>query len=175
VLDALEANLRTVRQHQLARRAVLGLMLIGITGGILGATLVVKKLSAPTDLAAGKGFTLSSKWADCHPDQGRCGGYPTRVLFHTTDEKNPWFQIDLGAPTTFSKVFVQNRSDMARMRAVPLVLEVSDDGQTFKALGRRDDRFDTFTYEFPATTARYVRLRVDRSSTLHLEAVKVWK
>lgn len=175
VLDTLEANLRVVRRHQLARRAIVGLALIGIAGGVLGAGLVVKKLTAPTDLASGKPFTLSSKWADCQPDKGRCGGYPTRVLFHTNEEKNPWFQLDLGAPTTFSKVFVQNRSDMARMRAVPLVLEVSDDGQTFKALGRRDDRFDTFTYEFPATTARYVRLRVDRISVLHLEAVKVWK
>ena len=57
--------------------------------------------------------------------------------------------------------------------AVPLVLEVSDDGASWREVIRRPDVFATWYPTFPAQKARYVRLRVDRISTLHLEAVRV--
>ena len=62
---------------------------------------------------------------------------------------------------------------MLMMRAIPLVLEVSDDGKAFREVARRTEEFSAWAPSFPPQTARYFRVRVDRVSTLHLEAVRV--
>jgi F5/8 type C domain len=127
------------------------------------------------DLAAGCARTQSSIWAVCQPEKGLCGGFPTRIAFHTHEEMKPWFQIDLAKPVAFSKVWIRNRSDMSQVRAVPLIVEVSLDGITFKQVARKDEKFSEWTAEFSEATARFVRLRVDRKSILHLEDVRVLK
>ncbi len=172
-LTSLEATL--VEAESLTRRWQLTVATFAVCialSAAIGGVLVGKQF-LPEDLAAGKPFTLSSKWADCHPDQNECGNYPTRIAFHTLPEASPWYQVDLGAPTTFSGATIVNRQDMAMPLALPLVLEASDDGKKFKELARRTESFVTWSPNFPAQTARYFRVRVDRTSTLHLEAVRV--
>lgn len=173
LLGELEAPLTAARGALIRRGVLLG----GVTFAavVMGVVLLglVQWLREPADLARGKPFTLSSKWADCYPDQMRCGGYPTRVFFHTLEQPQPWFQYDLGAPTTFSRLTIQNRTDIALMAAVPLVVELSDDGTTFREVARRTERFVEWRPSFEPQTARFVRLRVDRTSALHLEAVRV--
>jgi hypothetical protein len=149
----------------------LGVVLCLLVGAVIAH--FTTRASQPVDLAAGKPFTLSSKWADCHSEKNECGGVPMRVAFHTVEGPSPWYRVDLGAPTTFSAATIINRQDMLMMRAVPLVLEVSDDGTNFKEVARRTEPFSTWVISFPPRTARYVRVRVDRVSTLHLEAVRV--
>lgn len=172
-LDALEVDTR--EEQRLVRRRQLALgsfvLMICLVASIVGRLLLIH--SGPVDLAAGKPFTLSSKWADCHPEKNECGGFPTRILFHTQSEPSPWYQVDLGAPTTFSSATITNRQDMAMPLAVPLVVEVSDDGKTFREVARRNEVFTVWFATFPPQTARYCRLRVDRLSTLHLESVQV--
>jgi hypothetical protein len=128
-----------------------------------------------TNLATGRPWRTSSKLFDCHPEQIECGGVRTPIFFHTTFEQNPWWEVDLGPAVQFSKVVVNNRSDAVQDRAVPLVIEVGDDQKTWREVARRDEDFSVWTAKFPATTARFVRLRVPRQSTLHLEAVKVYR
>jgi hypothetical protein len=74
----------------------------------------------------------------------------------------------------FSKVFVKNRDEVPD-RAIPLVIEVSNDQKSYHRVARRTDSFRTWTAELRPQTARYVRLRVDRKSYLHLEQVKIYK
>jgi hypothetical protein len=173
LVEELEAPLHAWRKEQRQAWTRAGFVAFALTGLITGLVFLVQWLRQPEDLARGKPFTLSSKWADCHPDRYECGGYPTPILFHTTDQDQPWFQLDLGAPTSFSWLTIKNRSDMAMMRAIPLVVEVSDDGATFKEVARRTERFTVWEPRFAPQLARYVRLRVDRFSTLHLDAVQV--
>ena len=97
----------------------------------------------------------------------------SKIFFHTNEDAQPWVEFDLLAPTAFSEVYVRNRTDSVPDRAVPLVIEVSDDETNWRAVARRDDTFRTWTASFPTLTARYVRLRVDRRSYLHLEIVEV--
>lgn len=172
-LETLERDTR--EERQLVRKRQLSVVTVILIAAIISAITgrVLLGRNAPVDLAAGKPFTLSSKWADCHPENNECGGYPTRILFHTHTEQSPWFQLDLGAPTAFSSATIVNRQDMALPLAVPLIIEVSDDGKSFREIARRDDVFTTWFATFPPQTARYVRLRVPRLSTLHLEAVRV--
>lgn len=139
----------------------------------IAAYSVGQRLLEPVDLAEGKPWLTSSTWANCTPRTGRCGPLVSRILFHTGEDENPWFRIDFGAPTTFSAATIVNRSDDAPERASPLVLEVSDDGQVFSEVVRRESQFSTWKPSFAPVTARFVRLRVPRKTWLHLESVKV--
>jgi hypothetical protein len=155
------------RTRRLAAALVVGLFLFG-----LGLS-AWRKFMEPMDLARGHPWRTSTKLADCSPVKGECANTRTTVLFHTDEEESPWFEIDLEAPKTFSSLTIVNRYDSMLERAVPLVVEVSDDGQAFRPVARRDDVFEEWRPRFDTQTARYVRLRVDRKSWLHLEAVRV--
>jgi hypothetical protein len=135
--------------------------------------LTIAAVPAKRNLAANKPWTTSSKMFDCNPEAGECGGAQTMIFFHTKDELNPWIQYDLGAPTRFSSMTIKNRQDGERPRAVPLVVEVSNDGKTFREVVRRTEEFSVWKPSFPKQTARYVRLRVARKSMLHLESVQI--
>jgi F5/8 type C domain len=134
---------------------------------------VVVLWPAPLDLAKGKPWHASSSMFECHPEKSECAGATTDILFHTKEEQNPWFEYDFGAPLAFSSLTIRNRADYGPERAVPLVVEVSNDDKKFTEVARRVDSFSTWKPSFPRQTARYLRLRVDRVSMLHLEAVKV--
>jgi hypothetical protein len=140
---------------------------------LFSIALVVVLWPAPPDLAKGKPWHASSSMFECHPDKSECAGSTTDILFHTREEQNPWFEYDFGAPLSFSSLTIRNRSDYGPERAVPLVVEVSNDDKKFKEIARRVDSFSTWKPSFSKQTARYLRLRVDRVSMLHLEAVKV--
>ena len=47
--------------------------------------------------------------------------------FHTADELNPWWQVDLEQPVQLGRVVLYNRCDLAARNARIVVL-VSDDG-----------------------------------------------
>jgi hypothetical protein len=168
------------RHDAAARRFHLGvffrvLRIVGLPLLLAGAVwfaVVTLKPKKP-NLAAGMPWTTSSSMYPCAPDKGECGGVKTNILFHTQNEKEPWFEIDLGKKTRFSSVEVQNRSDFGQDRAVPLILEASDDKISYKQLARRTKVFSTWEAVFAPTEARYVRLRVERTSMLHLDAVEI--
>jgi hypothetical protein len=126
-----------------------------------------------TDLAKGVPWHISSTAVVCHPEKSECGEVKTDILFHTNHEKHPWFEYDFGAPITFSSLTIKNRSDYGQERTVPLVVEVSNDDKSFTEVARREAVFTTWKPSFAPQHARYLRLRVDRESILHLEAIKV--
>jgi hypothetical protein len=130
-------------------------------------------LTLKPNLALGKPWRASSVWGECHPEIRLCGSLRTDIFFHTKEDASPWVEFDLGAPTRISEVYVKNRSDSVPDRAVPLVLEVSDDAKAWRTLARRDEVFRTWTASFEAVDTRYVRLRVDRRSYLHLDRVEI--
>ena len=125
------------------------------------------------DLAAKRPFRTSSTLYECDPDAGECGGAPTRAFFHTKEEDNPWVEIDLGSIRQVRSVEVGNRSDQAGERALPLLVELSTDGNLYRAVGERSQPFTTWTLEFERQPARFVRLTARRRTILHLEYVRV--
>ena len=116
----------------------------------------------------------SSVGTACEPAINRCGSANTDILFHTKEELQPWYRIDLGKQTRISSVEVQNRRDCCPDRAIPLVIEVSEDGQRWREVARRTASFFEWRTSFTPVTARYVRARVDRRSVLHLRGLHVW-
>jgi hypothetical protein len=191
--DAAESSERVIEHGRLVQRFIRALLLAisprrraqqalwlrwSRSGGL--ALLVLALLAAgyvayrrathSEDLAQGKPWRASSKFADCQRDPLACGG---RVLFHTLEEAEPWFEIDLGAARSISVVEVENRRDCCGERAVPLVIEVSSDRTKWKVVARREDVFRSWNASFEPVTARYVRAKVQRKSTLHLERMVV--
>jgi len=130
--------------------------------------LIIRVVAHGKNLLDGKPFAVSSSWSGCSTDPS-CDGV---LLFHTNNENEPWVIFDLQTPTALHRLDVSNRLDSYQDRAVPLVAELSTDRQHWKEVGRRTDVFSTWTLTFPSTTARYIKLKVARVSTLHLKSVE---
>ena len=122
----------------------------------------VRALVLGPNLVSGKPFRTSSDWVLCP-----CDG----LFFHTNRENNPWLEYDLGKPKVIHRIEIKNRPDCCEERAVPLIVETSNDRTTWTELVRRDEVFTTWTVEFPKRTARYVRFRVPRVTELHFNEV----
>jgi hypothetical protein len=95
------------------------------------------------------------------------------VFFSTVEEKDPWIEFDLGKVEQISGVQAENRLDCCQDRAFPLVVEVSENHKRWKAVARRDTDFTTWRASFNPVKARWVRLRVHRTSFLHLHRVRI--
>jgi hypothetical protein len=54
------------------------------------------------------------------------------------------------------------------------VFEVSNDGEKWRELARRDEPFSTWSIEFKPTKTRFVRLRSLKRSNLHLKDVRLY-
>jgi hypothetical protein len=130
-------------------------------------------MSRGPDLAQGKHWRVSSKSADCQPELNQCAGVHTAILFHTKDQLEPWFEIDLDSPQTFSRIDVDNRKDCCMERAVPLILEVSLDRGRWQQVARRVKPFARWEARFSPVTARYVRARVAKRTMFHLEGMAI--
>lgn len=178
-VDALIRN--KLALHERVRWVVLkrwlrtGPALVLLLAAIVLIVSVVRDTTRPTDLAKGKPWRLSSSAGECRPDQNSCLGGPTNIFFHTNHEHQPWFELDLQGPRSFSVVEIENRTDCCPDRAIPLVVEVSNDRQSWHEVGRRTEAFDEWRAEFPPQTARYVRTRVLRHSALHLVRLSVYE
>lgn len=172
-IEALDHPKQTVNRLLLQRLVRIALLVFVALGATLGGLWTHDRLNHVPDLAAGKPWRASSTWAPCEPSVRRCGSLRTDIFFHTAEDATPWLEYDLRAPTRFSSIFVRNRTDAAPDRAIPLMIEVSNDRKVWREVARRKESFRTWTAHFKPQTARYLRLRVARRSYLHLEKVMV--
>jgi hypothetical protein len=147
--------------------------LVLLFGLIFGAGMLVVRGVRGPDLAASKPWRASSSLFVCNPAARECGGAATAIFFHTREEQDPWVEIDLESVRRIGRVEVENRSDGGAERAVPLILEVSNDGKSYRKVAERTRPFSTWNAKFESTDARYVRLRSPRKTMLHLERVSV--
>lgn len=170
---SLDSGLSRVTRLEQARALRLGLsalLLVGLIGSI--GVAVAAAVRGP-DLAAGKPWRTSSTHEVCHPEKRECGGVATSIFFHTRDEDNPWYEVDLLSPRRIHRVELVNRRDESQERAVPLVVEASLDAQRYFQVAQRKEVFDVHNAEFPPVQARYVRVTVMKRTALHLERVSV--
>jgi hypothetical protein len=149
---------------------------------LLALGLVAFALLAPSarralkrDLGAVSTWRASSTMGPL-PQTGR-GFHPREgegnFFFQTQIEAEPSIEFDLGADRRIEMVTVQNRLDCCQDWAVPLVIEVGDAARHWREVGRRVEPFFFYTALFPVTTARYVRVRVARMTSLHLGGVQI--
>ena len=171
LLARLETSQRAIDALWVERLLRCGLIVLALVGGALVAVALDRY---GPDLARGKPWRASSDWntGGCKSPQQSCDDSPY-YFFHTRVEGNPWVELDLGGPVTFTRIRVENREDCCYERAVPMVFEVSNDHTKWDQLGWRKQPFTSLTLDVPPTTARYLRLRVKGQGPLHLKSVRV--
>jgi hypothetical protein len=112
---------------------------------------------------------------------GACDGVKNgKWGFHTENEQNPWWQVDLGRPTPVDRITLYNRCDLAERNSHIIVLFSNDaevfrrvyqhDGTTF--LGYADGK--PLVIETSGTETRYVRLQLPGTSYFHLDEVEIY-
>jgi hypothetical protein len=140
---------------------------------VLAVAFAAKRALTSPDLAAGKEFTASSAFSG-FAQAGKVN-VPVEydVFAHTREEESPWIRVDLGAVESARTIEIQNRADCCRERAIPLVVEVSEDGNAWREVGRRDEDFRDWTIAMPSTRLRFVRASVPRRTFLHLARISV--
>jgi hypothetical protein len=100
--------------------------------------------------------------------------------FHTQSDRNPWWQVDLGAAVPVDHVTLWNRCDAAA-RNDGIVVQFSQDGREWKdVFTHSGSTFYGFTDGKPLVaptageTARYVRVTLRDTEYLHLDEVEVF-
>lgn len=94
--------------------------------------------------------------------------------FHTEMSGRKRVTIDLLAVRRVRRVDVYNRLDCCQDRAVPLSLEVSADGETFRVVAERKQRFVVWNADIRSTEARYVRLVHRGRQPFHLSEIEIY-
>lgn len=155
--DALRRRLDHLLVLRLARLTMVAAALLLMAFGVY-------KVTRGPNLAAGKPWKTSTRWAGCSADP-TCEGV---LLFHTLEEKEPWAEVDLLKPQTIHRIEVKNRVECCAERLVPLVVEVSLDGKQWTEVGRTKEQFTNWTTKFAPRPVRYIKLHVARVSTMHI-------
>jgi hypothetical protein len=110
--------------------------------------------------------TLSSESWPCV--NGACGN----ATFLTKNEQSPWVRYDFGKPRQLHAISVENRTDCCIERALPLLVETSDDAVKWQEQVRTEQPFYVFRHPLNVK-ARYLRVRVGAFNYLHLRSVSI--
>jgi hypothetical protein len=157
--------------RRIVRSTGLVVLLAVVTVGVL---LFRAHQERSRDLALGRPYKTSSLYpgVGCKSPEQDCPESPF-FFFHTMDDERPWVEFDLGGKRRMSAIKLVNREDCCAERAVPLAVEVSMDGKTWREVARRTEVFNTWYKDFPTVSARYVRVIGLRKSPLHLKRVAI--
>lgn len=167
--ERLALNAQSARSLLLARR-----LKISAVGLCLVLPLAWVLLRSP-NLALNRPVEVSSRCLHFGVEPSQVVDGKRRNLgFHGGEKGRDVVTVDLGAVRRVHRVDVFNRLDCCQERAVPLRLEVSSDGRSFRTLLVRIDPFYLWKAEFPDTDARYVRLAQDQDAAFHLAEIEVY-
>lgn len=116
---------------------------------------------------------------------GGCDGVTNgKWGFHTGEQENPWWQVDLGEVMPLTQVRLWNRSDndSTAGRASRFQIHLSDDGQSWRRVYQHDgtvfhgyrmpDR-TPLSVKLTGAAARFVRIQLPGKAFLHLDEVEV--
>jgi len=188
--DAERARWALDRAATVVRRGVEGRSLAHVRGtrwGRLAALLLLIGYAAfaitratvlPRNIALGKPVHPSSR--KHNPPDGHelvDGEIGSSFGIHTNIEDSPNVVIDLQSGYWIDSVRVYNRVDGWFDDCLPLVVELSQDGTKWDAIGRREQHFDAsppWVVNGAGRPAQFVRIRVDRKSYLAISEVEVF-
>jgi hypothetical protein len=170
-IEVVEQRLARVRGLRIVRwiaaAAVLALVAVGLR-------TVWDRTTSGKNLAPSARITASSEDRWIAGTKGVVDGDMTTFGFHTKVEDEPWLLFDFGSPRTVKKLEIYNRLDCCGDQTYPLMVEVSDDGRTFRELDRRTKYFTVWSTRVAPTKTRYVRLRVLKHAQFHLNEVEIY-
>ena len=157
---------------------------------LLGVILAVPALGqqlatpVPTNLALHKFASQSSTYVCCNTDWGAYRGVDGEkagsLLFHTDNEVDPWWQVDLGARSQLTEIRIYNRLDCCKNRSRTLQVLLSDEGHNWKVVyshdgsifGGADGKY--LDIKLNNEIARFVRIQLREKNWFHLAEVEVY-
>jgi hypothetical protein len=161
----------TLKRARFVRIAAMCALGVGVVAGS------VRWGMSPKNLSRDKPARASSVAYSTHPMGAVDGRKNGRFGFHTAEEDSPWLVIDLRQPSTIHRVEVFGRDDCCFDQSIPLALEVSDDGNSFRGIAERITPFsesDPWVVDLSPKVARFVRLRREQRGILALSEVEVY-
>jgi hypothetical protein len=173
--DAIITGKLSVARSGFGRRLVIGTAVAALLG-LLGLGVVkLATHSRATNLALHRpvSFSVPTRAEYKHGEQ-LVDGDTANIGFHTESEEQPYATIDLGESKRIDRVIVHNRADCCKDRAIPLQLEVSDDGKKFQLIAERKELFDKWIAKDLNAKGRYLRLRLNAHNMFHLAEVEVY-
>ncbi|MDD5390300.1 MAG: discoidin domain-containing protein [Gallionellaceae bacterium] len=139
-------------------------------------------ITGVANLARGKPASQSSRSQWSRPDdpQGAVDGVINGSYgFHTNNEANPWWQVDLGAPYPLTEARIHNRIDSNPERARTLQVMLSDDGRNWRTVYRHNGSIfggkdgKPLVVSLKGESARYLRIQLNEANWFHLDEVEV--
>jgi hypothetical protein len=169
----LEHDATIVPRIQWKRRRRIGAVSLLVVGLLAWSILV---LTRQANLASHRPVVVSDRDPTYGVDPTHAvDGDRTNLGFHTTFRANPTITIDLGAVKRLHRLDVYNRADCCEERAIPLALQVSNDGVEYRTLLRTARKFDLWRVPLPSgTSGRFVRLLREQTGIFHLSEVEVY-
>jgi hypothetical protein len=148
------------------------MLMVSIALAAFLVTRTVDALRWRHDLAEGRPWRASSRYPEhgcVSPDQ-RC---PGPYFFSTNEEDAPWLEIDLQREESIARLELQNRTDCCPERAAPITVEVSSDSKQWRRVARQDAAFSVWRTSFAPVRARWVKIRAEKRTNLHLRRVRI--
>ena len=143
----------------------------------LGLTVWLARWAfSPPNVALHKPARSSSVNFDTQASGAVDGELNGRFGFHSQEEDSPWLSIDLERPCLLKTVEIYGRGDCCYDQSLPLILEVSDNGKSYRPIAERTTSFneyDPWVVKPAGQRARFVRLRADHHGLLVLGEVVV--
>ena len=98
--------------------------------------------------------------------------------FHTSHERNPWWEVDLQRSASLAEVRIYNRRDYDPSRARTIQVLLSNDGVNFTRAYSHDGSTwggdgQPLVVQLNGAAARWVRLQLNAQEYLHLDEVEV--
>jgi len=129
--------------------------------------------------------TSATSGAQVEPEEDAVGGVDGvkngKWGFHTLNEPDPWWQVDLREPTRLDRIVLYNRCDECGARNSRILVMASDDAQGWKQLYRHDGTVfygqsdgKPMVAKLGGARARYVRLQLPGTSYFHLDEVEIY-
>lgn len=126
------------------------------------------------NLALGKPTQQSSVYGGAWtPDKGVDGRKDT--FFHTNNENNPWWQVDLQGNYAIGYIMLYNRADCCGERQRTVQVMLSQNGSNWQTIYSHDgSNFQQVRVEAHGRRARYVRVQLAEQNYFHLGEVEVY-
>jgi hypothetical protein len=169
-------RVRSLERVRMDRALILTIGSLAVVGVLAFAGM---SLFGRNNLALHRPVTASGRHPVSHApadNSGLVNGEIESTYGIHTNRGNAWVQIDLDGEHPISRVVVYNRADGWLDDALPLTLEMSEDGKTFAEVGKRLSTFtSTSPWVFEAQGRRASAIRFRSSTYIALSEVKVYE
>ncbi len=131
----------------------------------------------PTNIAKGRPVVASSATYETKPGGVVDGKDYGRFGFHSDVEASPWIRVDLGRKYHLTEIKIFGRHDCCYDQSVPMLCEVSGDGEQFDEVATKSEPFEQiepWVVSPNGVSARYLRVRTLRESVLVLSEIEVY-